>query len=418
MKTIHVYLNWMPEHPIGKLQVARERRKETIFIELTVQGMAFLNSIASMVDPEILPVEGRQFTKNALFGMLEDCSPDRWGRTLMKRRHERECEIRDEEPGVFLPSDFLMGVHDPFRQGALRFKLHEGGAFLDDHPIDEVPTLVHLPELLSAAHRFEKNDLEISSQEYDWLKCLVAPGSSLGGARPKASIVHKGQLMIAKFPSIKDEWNVGLWEFLVNKLADRCGLHVPVCEVHKVASDHHTFITRRFDRQTDGSRVHFCSAMTLLGKVDGDGASTGVSYLDLARVIASESIAPQADLLELFKRMVFHVLVSNTDDHLRNHGFLFDREAGGWRLAPAYDINPNPLGNGLALNITSNDNALDLALLVKVSKFFRIKNELAAQRIIDEMKTTVAQWRSLAAELKVPSAEIKRLAPAFDLALL
>lgn len=415
MKTIYVYLDWI-EEPIAKLQIAQQRRKESVFVEMTECGIDFLNSIASSIDPDIQAVQGPQFTTKTLFGMLEDSSPDRWGRSLMKRRHERECGTTGNAIRTLLASDFLIGVHDPFRQGALRFKLDQEGPFIDDHEISEVPTEVNLRELLSAAQRFENDEIDISDDEYDWLQCLIAPGSSLGGARPKASILDNRQLMIAKFPSTKDEWNTGLWEFIVNQLAKDCGLNVPPCKVIKVGSAHHTFITERFDRKPDGSRVHFCSAMTMLGKTDGDGASTGVSYLDLARAVSSESIDPLADLHELWKRMVFHLLVSNTDDHLRNHGFLFDRNAGGWRLSPAFDINLNPMGSGLALNITENDNDLDLELAVKVAKFFRIKNETEARKIVTAMAKKVSAWKDLANKLKVSQSEIKKLAPAFELA--
>lgn len=237
---------------------------------------------------------------------------------------------------------------------------------------------------------------------------------SLGGARPKASVVDdQGQLWIAKFPSIRDEHDVGAWEAVVNALARGCRLRVPESQTTRFKHHQHTFLVKRFDREADHQRIHFASAMTLTGRTDGDDASTGVSYLELARVLINEGAEPQADLRELWSRIVFNLLVSNADDHLRNHGFL--RIPGkGWRLSDAYDMNPVPEAHGLKLNITETDNALDLDLARSIAPYFRLKSSMANE-IIGQMKSVVRQWRKIADAIKIPAHERDRMASAFRL---
>jgi len=242
-----------------------------------------------------------------------------------------------------------------------------------------------------------------------WLNLLIAPGGSLGGARPKASVIDaRGELWIAKFPSRNDELNVGAWEFVVHKLAGLAKITTAEAQIKKFSSPHDTFLTKRFDRQQK-QRIHFASAMTLLGKKDGECADTGASYLDLVEFLMQQGSQVQKDLEELWRRIVFNICVSNVDDHLRNHGFILTEK--GWRLAPAYDMNPSETGDGLKLNISKDDNSQSLALALEVAKYFRLKKS-EANKIIAEVTDAVLQWRNLAKKF-CSSKELFRMQHAF-----
>jgi serine/threonine-protein kinase HipA len=244
---------------------------------------------------------------------------------------------------------------------------------------------------------------------------LIAPGGSLGGARPKASVADgDGHLYIAKFPSIRDDYDVGGWEIVVNALAVGCGLNVAAAEAHKFASNYHCFMVRRFDRTESGKRLHFASAMTMTRHQDGDDASTGVSYLELADILIRQGSQTNIDLRELWSRIVFNILISNTDDHLRNHGFILV-PGKGWRLSAAYDMNPAPWSDGLKLNITEVDNALDLELAREVAGYFRL-SLVEADEIIENFLGIVSQWRTIANGLGLPPREQERMAEAFRIA--
>ncbi|WP_244104440.1 type II toxin-antitoxin system HipA family toxin [Burkholderia ambifaria] len=271
------------------------------------------------------------------------------------------------------------------------------------------------PRLEQASRALEEDVDNIAPDGRDWLSMLIAPGGSLGGARPKASVADdRGHLYIAKFPSARDDYDVGGWEMVVNALAVGCGLNVAHAEARKFASDYHCFLVRRFDRTANGGRLHLASGMTMTGHVDGDDASTGVSYLELAEVLMRHGAQPNADLRELWTRIVFNLLVSNTDDHLRNHGFILERGAG-WRLSPAYDMNPVAIAEGLKLNITEADNALNLELAREVCEYFRLSLQ-DADEIIDDFRGVVGQWRTLATRLALSAREQERMADAFRLA--
>jgi serine/threonine-protein kinase HipA len=334
----------------------------------------------------------------------------------MQRRLER-AKRAGEVPATtrLYESDFLLGVHDAFRSGALRFRLDDRGDFLDDRHGVAAPPFVQLRELEAASLALERDVNNAAAAADDWLRMLIAPGGSLGGARPKASVVDPdGHLWIAKFPSVRDEHNVGAWELVVHTLAQACGLKVATALARQFASPHHTFLVRRFDRTESGGRLHFASAMTLTGRQDGDDASTGASYLEIARVLMDHGAQTDADLRELWSRIVFNMLVSNTDDHLRNHGFILV-PGKGWRLSEAYDMNPVPDAHGLKLNVSESDNAQDLGLARSVAPIFRIKQE-AAEEIISSFQAVVAQWPAVATGLQIPRREQERLAPAFRLA--
>lgn len=243
---------------------------------------------------------------------------------------------------------------------------------------------------------------------------LVAPGSSLGGARPKASVLDSNQhLWIAKFPSKQDDFDTGAWEWIVHQLAIRAGINMAEGTVQRFSSPHHTFLTKRFDRGAKGKRIHFASAMTLLGYQDGQDYLDGISYLELAEFITRNIAFVKEDLEELWRRIVFSICVGNVDDHLRNHGFVLT--PGGWRLSPAYDINPVETGTGLKLNISENDNSLSLELAMDVIPFFRI-NRGKALEIKEEVCKAVLHWRDIAKKIGIPNQQVERKQGAFRLA--
>lgn len=362
------------------------------------------------LDPDISPFPGPQYPRNARrqFGMFADSSPDRWGRRLIDRSFARRKRMGDLPANARLSeSDYILGVHDAFRSGALRFKLDDAGDFLAaDLPV-AAPPFVRIREL-EAASRALESDTDDNPGLDEQLRILLAPGASLGGARPKASVSDPdGNLWIAKFPSVNDRHDAGAWEYVLHELASRCGICVPIAEARRFGGASHTFLVRRFDRREAGGRIHFASAMTLTGHIDGDNAS----YLEIAEVLTSQGAEARKDLLELWTRIVFNIMASNTDDHLRNHGFLLT--PNGWRLSPAFDMNPSPDSLGLALDIDDNDNALDLELARSVAPYFRIR-DAEALRTITRLRETMAGWREIAAQLGIAGGEQDAMAPAFQ----
>ncbi len=265
-----------------------------------------------------------------------------------------------------------------------------------------------------ASLEIERQGAEQNPEYRKWLRMLIAPGGSLGGARPKAGVLDaEGRLWIAKFPSRGDAQDWGAWELLVHRLAEQAGIVVSLAQARTFNTARHTFLTKRFDRAESGERIHFASAMTLLGRADGDDASTGASYLEMAEFLMRQGAAADRDLEQLWRRIVFNLCVSNADDHLRNQGFLL--EMGGWTLSPAYDMNPDPYADGLKLNISDVENSLDLELALEVAEYFRVAAP-RAKAIVEEVASPVRRWRPLAALLKLSSTEIEPMAPAFRLA--
>lgn len=421
MTRIAVYADWVglgTPRRLGILHTRRGAGGELFEFEYDNTALADPQLNTIQLDPRIGLFPGPQYPEQerVTFGMLADSSPDRWGRMLMKRRLERDIRAGNVSRNTRLfESDFLLGVHDTYRAGALRFKLDDQGPFLDNRDGMAAPPMVRLRELEHASRSLELDEDNSSPQGNDWLQMLIAPGGSLGGARPKASVVDlDGQLWIAKFPSVRDTHDVGAWELVVNSLADACGLRVASGTAAKYASSHHCFMVKRFDRTSIGNRLHFASAMTLTGHVDGEDASTGVSYLELAEVLITRGANTNADLRELWSRVVFNILVSNTDDHLRNHGFILE-PGRGWHLSDAYDMNPDKGGQGLKLNVSENDNALDLDLARSVANLFRISSN-DANEIIENFKKVVSQWPIIANQLDISRQEQEDIGAAFGLA--
>ncbi len=418
---IAVYADWeglSDPLRLGLLHARRGAGREVFefAFDRTALEHPFLANL--QLDPRLSLFEGRQHPPQGTetFGVFADASPDRWGRLLMQRRLEREQRAGLVNRAARLSeSDYLLGVHDANRSGALRFRRNDAGDFLDNRHDVAAPPFVQLRDLEAASLALERDENNTAEQGDDWLRMLIAPGGSLGGARPKASVVDPdGCLWIAKFPSVRDEHDVGAWELIVQTLAKSCGLRVPQGIARRFASPHHTFIVQRFDRTEAGRRLHFASAMTLTGRRDGDDASTGASYLEIARVLIDHGAQTEADLGELWSRIVFNLLVSNTDDHLRNHGFILI-PGRGWRLSGAYDMNPAPESHGLKLNISEADNAMDLELARSVAPYFRVQ-KTDANEIIERCKEAVKQWPRIAERLHVSAREQERMAPAFQLA--
>ena len=417
---IAVYADWVGlAEPLrlGWLHARRGAGREVFEFEFDAAALAHSAAESLHLDPRLGLFEGRQHPPQGhqTFGVSADASPDRWGRLLMRRRLERAQRAGRIDKAVRLhESDYLLGVHDAYRSGALRLRRDDAGDFLDNQHGAAAPPFVQLRELEAASLALERDEDNMSAAGDDWLRMLIAPGGSLGGARPKASVVDpQGQLWIAKFPSVRDEHDMGAWELVVQTLAQSCGLTVPQSLARKFASRQHTFLVKRFDR-TPAGRLHFASAMTLTGRLDGDDASTGASYLEIARVLIDHGANTVADLRELWSRIVFNMLVSNTDDHLRNHGFILV-PGKGWRLSDTYDMNPVPASQGLTLNVSEADNAMDLDLARSVAPYFRVSRKLADE-IIARSQTVVRQWPKIADSLKVRAREQEQMAAAFRLA--
>jgi serine/threonine-protein kinase HipA len=403
---------------LGRLYTHRAAVREVFEFEFDDAVLKRPDMVGFKLDPRLGLYAGRQYPPQGQenFGMFADASPDRWGRLLMRRRLERAQRAGLVGSNARLyESDYLLGVHDMYRVGALRFRRNDQGPFLDDHHDTAAPPFVQLRALEAASLALERDEHNVASEADQWLRMLIAPGGSLGGARPKASVVDpEGQLWIAKFPSVRDEHDVGAWEMVMYTLAKACGLNVPEALVRRFGGDHHTFLVKRFDRTPQGKRRHFASAMNLTGHQDGDDASTGASYLEMARVLMTDGASTDADLRELWSRIVFNVLVSNTDDHLRNHGFLLE-PGRGWVLSPAFDMNPVAHASGLKLNISETDNALDLELVRSVAPYFRVSAE-QAHTIISNQIQIVSQWHVLADSLKILAREQQQMEAAFRVA--
>jgi len=368
---------------------------------------------AQLLDSDLQLYAGLHYLNDDVkvnFGMFLDSSPDRWGRILMRRREAAMARLEERKENNLFEIDYLLGVYDGHRMGALRFKLEIDGPLNDNKKLAS-PPWASIRELEQISLRLEDEDVVNDSDYLNWLNMLVASGSSLGGARPKASIIDKNdELWIAKFLSKNDGEDIGAWEMVTYELALKAGIEMSEYRAQKFSSKYHTFLTKRFDRTQEGKRIHFASAMTLLRHKDGQDYSDGVSYLELVEFITSNGANVEKDLKQLWRRIVFSICVSNTDDHLRNHGFILTNK--GWILSPAYDINPVETGTGLKLNISENDNALDLNLALDVAEYFRLEDD-EASGIIIEVTKAVDNWRVIANKLGLSRVEQELKAKAF-----
>jgi serine/threonine-protein kinase HipA len=388
----------------GRLYPQRRRGVESASFAYDDRYLADPEAYA--LDPALPLVTGALQTPvgHALFGAFSDCAPDRWGRTLIKRAEIARAKLAGTAPHSMSKAEILLGVRDDLRQGALRFRHSEEGPFLAVED-SGVPILMDLPELLEIAERAESD-----SADYADLKRLLRAGSSLGGARPKAHVVDAaGRIAIAKFPSASsDTWNVMAWEKVALDLARDAGIKVPDSQLIHVGA-RNVLVVDRFDRR-GATRVGYVSAMTMLEARDGDQRS----YLEIAGVIEERSAATTADLSQLWRRMAFSILISNTDDHLRNHGFLHER-ADSWSLSPAFDLNPNPDPGAKELStaIDFSDTRASVDTLMEVAEYFRLNAE-GATDMLTRVSSAVGRWRAVAAAHGLQQADINAMEPAFE----
>lgn len=407
---IFIYAHWLGmKEPkmIGILSAQQAKGRKAFSFEYSNEWIQSNEQI--LLDPDIGWYKGQQYPiQKDNFGFFFDSMPDTWGRNLMKRRSIQNAK----EIGIATPNlydiDFLLGVHDECRMGALRFKLNPNGPFLDNSLEATIPPLSRIREIQHAANVFESD--EDKKDINKWLTILMAPGSSLGGARPKANVLdQQNDLWIAKFPSKNDTIDKGAWEFLAYKLAQNADIEISTSRIERVSGKFHTFFTKRFDR-FNKERIHFASAMTLTGNNEETIKEKSVSYLDIAEFIKFSGYQNKKDLTQLWKRIVFNISISNTDDHLRNHGFLLTQK--GWVLSPAFDINPSIDKNGLSLNIDSNDNSLDFELAKSVGLYFHLSNN-EMNAIIEDIKNVVKNWKTIAQDIGITKLDIEMMSSAF-----
>jgi serine/threonine-protein kinase HipA len=365
-------------------------------------------------DPDLALVTGHQYpaANRTSFGIFLDSSPDRWGRVLMQRRENMRARQEKRKPRALTEWDFLLGVHDETRLGALRFRASADGLFIDGDTQLAAPPITSLRELQVASLQFEQHINEEEHPDYErWLSQLFAPGTSLGGARPKASVRDEGGVLcIAKFPSRQDTRDVGGWELVAHRLAAKAGILVPEARPLRLPeSPYTTFLVKRFDRTAaQGQRLAFVSAMTLTQRADGE---SGASYLELVDLLQSRGAHTQADCKQLFRRVLFNILIHNTDDHLRNHGFFIDER--GVRLSPAYDMNPSLDRRELALAINEVESACDVSIAMDSCKEYGL-TQAEASNVLKQVQAAVAGWQDEAARLKIPESEQDLMAAAFQ----
>lgn len=356
---------------------------------------------------------GRQFSmpRMGLFGCFSDLFPDRWGRTLFVRWEQVNAKLEKRPVRKLNSFDYLIGLDDHCRMGGFRFKWNLEGPFLNDDKGCPIPPLTSIRALTEAATAIERSEERNQLPQIDCLQQLFRPGSSLGGARPKATLADEnGHLFVAKFPSIKDDYDVALWEHIMHKLAKRVGIDVADTGVIDSGGPYHVLLSRRFDRTPEGKRVHFSSAMTQLGLTDGQNTDTGHGYLDIVEFIISGCHNVSKNQQELFRRVAFNIAVGNTDDHFRNHGFLLTQK--GWTLSPAYDLNPTHNAyQSLLINETTSESSLDI--LLDSAEDYLLERP-AAEKIIQEVRSGLADWRLIARQYGASKREMDYFTPVLD----
>ena len=356
---------------------------------------------------------GLQFTQpdRDIFGCFSDALPDRWGRLLLNRREQIRAQEEKRPVRKLSSYDYLLGIDDYSRMGGFRFKESPDGEFINCDATLRIPPLTDIQVLVAASMEVEKSEERNLLPDKKWLLQLVHPGTSLGGARPKAGVLNEeGELCVAKFPSRNDEYDIGLWEHLSHLLAKEAGVEAAETRAITAGEKYHTLLSKRFDRTTDGRRRHFASAMTLLGLTDGCNAQTGNGYLDIVDFILQHCCNVEANLRQLYRRAAFSIAIGNSDDHFRNHGFLLTPK--GWTLSPAYDLNPT-FNDHQSLLINATTNRSDLQLLLASSEEYMIGKE-EATHIIEEVKDGVSQWRSMATRLGIAKREMDLFAQVFE----
>lgn len=406
MQTLLVYadFDWLKEPMfVGELSYESVRGRDSYAFRFDGEWLSRYGGLFLSADLNNYP--NMQYTTgdSDIFGCFSDALPDRWGRTLLNRR-EQVLAREEKRPLRRLSSfDYLLGIDDYSRMGGFRFKEKAGGEFINSSSILKIPPLTDVRTLEVACREVEKSEVENELPDKRWLTQLIQPGSSLGGARPKASILDTdGSLCIAKFPSRRDDYDAGLWEHLCHCLAEKAGCTVAKTKVLRTGEQYHTLISKRFDRGEGEKRIHFASAMTLLGLRDGDNAANGYGYIDIVDFIIRHCTDVEQNLRELYRRVAFNICIGNSDDHFRNHGFLLT--AKGWTLSPAYDMNPT-LNTHQSLLINSFSDASDLMLLRDSSDEYMLNQE-ESQIIISEVCEALKGWQEVATRLGISKREI------------
>ena len=391
---------WLDDPAFGPLQhIGTLSKGERGSVSFAYEPAWLKHAHAFPLDPELDMFSGEFYPGNSNFGVFMDSCPDRWGQVLMKRREVVEAREERRTPRTLGVWEFLLGVQDCTRMGALRFALPGEEKFLADEALS-APPVARIAELQAIAYKITKDQDADFDQLKEWLKVLVAPGSSLGGARPKANVSDdKGDLWIAKFPSADDDYDVALWEKLLHDMARDCGIVVPESRVMQLGSRYHTFIVKRFDR-AENSRVFYVSAMTMLNHVDTEDAS----YLELAEFISNlgDHERIDQDLVELFTRVVFNVMTANRDDHLRNHGFI--RKPSGWHLSPAFDINPSAKKEEHVLALDTHTREPDMDVVIETAGLYRLNKE-QAREVVCNVAKVVGSWQARARKMRISRQE-------------
>lgn len=417
MKKLYVYadFDWLKDiELVGELGYESLRGSDSYSFRFADSWMKKYNAINLSEDINNYP--GIQYTQpnKDIFGCFADALPDRWGRTLLLRREQILAQDENRPIRRLSSFDFLTGIDDFSRMGGFRFKEKPDGEFINADNSLRIPPLTDLRELIAASKEIEKSEDVNELPEKRWIAQLVQPGSSLGGARPKANVVDADRsICVAKFPSLKDDYDVGLWEHFCHLLAKNAGINAAETKVIATNDKHHTLLSRRFDRTDAGERIHFASAMTLLGLNDGDNATTGHGYVDIVDFILSGCTDVDANLRELFRRVAFNICVGNSDDHFRNHGFLLT--AKGWVLSPAYDMNPT-LNEHQSLLINGKTNMSNLSILLDSCDEYMLTHAVA-QEIIDKVVAAVKDWRALANRLGITKREMTLFEGVFEKAV-
>lgn len=396
--------NWLDKPElVGELCYERLRGSDSYAFKFDKNWLDIHAGIKLSEDINNYP--GMQYTQpgNDIFGCFSDALPDRWGRTLLKRREQIQASEEKRAIRSLSSFDYLIGIDDFSRMGGFRFKRELEGDYINVSPSLKIPPLTEIRELIHASMEVEKSEENNVLPEKKWITQLIQPGTSLGGARPKAGVLDEsGNLCIAKFPSKKDDYDTGLWEHFSHLLAKNAGIQVAQTRVLGGLGKYHTLLSKRFDRTDEAKRIHFASSMSLLGLKDGDNAQGGFGYLDIVDFILQGCCDVEKNLCELYRRVAFNICIGNSDDHFRNHGFLLTQK--GWTLSPAYDMNPT-LNEYQSLLINESSNKADIRVLLDSCESYMLKREVA-EIIIHEVQTAVSKWEKLAIQLQIPAREM------------
>lgn len=399
---------------VGELFYEKLRGSESYAFRFDDNWLKFHAGIKLSEDINNYP--GLQYTQpgNDIFGCFSDALPDRWGRTLLKRREQIQASEEKRAVRNLSSFDYLMGIDDFSRMGGFRLKRELDGDFINVSPSLKIPPLTELRQLVLASQEVEKSEENDVLPEKKWIAQLIQPGTSLGGARPKAGVLDdSGNLCIAKFPSRKDDYDTGLWEHFSHLLARKAGINAAQTKVLGGLGKYHTLLSKRFDRTDEGKRIHFASSMSLIGLRDGDNAQGGYGYLNIVDFILQSCCDVEKNLQELYRRVAFNICIGNSDDHFRNHGFLLTPR--GWTLSPAYDMNPT-LNEYQSLLINESSNKADIRTLLESCESYMIKKEVA-ENIIRQVQAAVAGWENLAVLLQIPAREVTMFKDRFKLNL-